>query len=407
MDKLELKKFASLILKFGVNLQKGQCVEIACPVQKYEVAEIFVKTAYEMGAKYARVRWGDESVDAVTYQNADEKMLTDIPKWFVLSKEELVEKNFCYVAIAADDPNAFKDVASDKLSRIATARSKALKRFSDVVMANGIRWCVVSVPTLEWADAVFPNSENAEEKLWEEIKKTMRLDAPSPEKAWEEHVNTLIARAEFLNEQNFEYLHFKNGVGTDLKVGLADNHIWISALEKAKDGIEFIANMPTEEVFTSPHRLKTDGTLVSALPLSVNGNIVDEFTITFKKGKIVNYTAKRGYDILKELINTDKGTFRLGEVALIGKSSPIAKSGVLFYNTLFDENASCHLAIGKAYPTTVKNGDTLSKDELKKLGLNDSIEHVDFMIGTPDLTVTGIRPTGEEIPVFIDGDWVI
>lgn len=407
MEQKEVKKFAELVLKFGVNLQKGQCVEIACPVQKYEVAEVFIETAYEMGAALARVRWSDEKVDAITYLKGDEEKLVAVPKWFVLSKEELANKNFCYVAIAAEDPNAFKGVPTDKLARIGIARSKALKKFSDVVMANGIRWCVVSVPTKNWAETVFKGQPDAEEKLWTEIKKTMRLDCDNPENAWNEHIETLNRRARFLTEQNFEYIRFNNSLGTNLKVGLADNHIWISALEKAKDGVDFIANMPTEEIFTAPHRLKVEGTLVSALPLVMNGNIIDKFTLAFKKGKIVKYKAEVGENVLSELINTDSGTLRLGEIALIGKNSPIAKSGILFYNTLFDENASCHLAIGKGYPTTVKNGDTLTKTQLKNAGVNDSIEHVDFMIGTPDLTVTGIKHSGEEVPLFNDGDWII
>ena len=407
MDSKSIKQFAKLILKFGVNLQNGQCFELSCPVTEYKVARIFIDTAYEMGAKYARVRWNDEKIDASTYLNADEIELINVPKWFVLSKNELVEKNFCYVAISAEDPYAFKGVPEDKIARIAKARSKALKKFSDTVMANGIRWCVVSVPTLQWAKSVFPNSKKPEKDLWQEIFKTMRLDCDNPEQQWQEHVDKLIRHANQLNDFNFDYLHFANSLGTDLKIGLADNHVWLSALEKAKDGVNFIANMPTEEVFTAPHRLKADGKLYSAMPLVYNGNIIDKFSLTFKEGKIVDYSAEKGYSTLKGLIETDNGTLRLGEVALIGKNSPIAKSGILFYNTLFDENASCHLAIGKAYPTTIKNGSSLSTAELKDLGANDSVEHVDFMIGTDDLIVTGITKDGKKIPVFTDGDWVI
>ena len=281
MDSKSIKQFAKLILKFGVNLQNGQCFELSCPVTEYKVARIFIDTAYEMGAKYARVRWNDEKVDASTYLNADEKELTNVPKWLILSKNELVEKNFCYVAIAAEDPYAFKGVPEDKIARIAKARSKALKKFSDTVMANGIRWCVVSVPTLQWAKSVFPNSKKPEKDLWQEIFKTMRLDCDNPEQQWQEHVDKLIRHANQLNDFNFDYLHFANSLGTDLKIGLADNHVWLSALEKAKDGVNFIANMPTEEVFTAPHRLKADGKLYSAMPLVYNGNIIDKFSLTF------------------------------------------------------------------------------------------------------------------------------
>ena len=402
-----LQNFAHLVLSVGVNLQKDQGLEIACPVEKCEVARAFCEEAYKMGAKIVQVRWSDEEIDKLNYKNADESALKDIPKWFVDSKNYLIEKGFCYVAISADDPQAFKDVSPDKLSAVFKARSKALKKFSDCVMANGIRWCVVSVPTLAWAKQVFPNSENPIEELSNAIVKTMRLNSLNPTKDWLEHIERLNSRANFLNSARFEYLHFKNSIGTNLKVGLADNHLWTSARERAKDGIDFVANMPTEEVFTAPHRLKVNGTLKSAMPLCENGQIIDDFSITFERGKIVDFSARIGYETLKNLIETDEGTYRLGEVALIGKNSPISQSGILFYNTLFDENASCHLAIGKGYPTTVLDGEKLSKQELKELGLNDSTEHVDFMIGTHDLSVTGIKKDGSKFLIFKDGEWTI
>ena len=402
-----LDGYAELVIRLGVNLQNGQGLEISCPVEKREVAQALCEAAYRAGAKIVRVRWNDEIIDKLGYEYADTSALTEIPKWFVDSKNYLVENGFCYVAVAAEDPSIFNGIPSEKLAAVARAKSKALKKFSDSVMANGVRWCVVSVPTEAWAKQVFPNAENPLEELSNAIEKTMRLDGINPLKLWEEHISELDRHAKFLNDKNFEYLHFRSSSGTDLKIGLANEHVWLSAREVAKDGLPFIANMPTEEVFTAPHRLKADGILKSALPLALNGQIIDDFSITFEKGKIIDYSAKIGYGALKNLIETDEGTLRLGEVALIGKNSPIAKSGILFYNTLFDENASCHLAIGKAYPTTVKDGDKLSLKELKEKGLNDSVEHVDFMIGTSDLSVIGIDANGNETPVFIDGDWAI
>ena len=402
-----LKKFADLVLSIGVNLQKGQGLELACPVEKREVAEAFAEVAYSLGAKIVRIRWEDEIIDKINYSFADEQALCEIPKWFIDSKNYLIENNFCYVAIAADDPSIFKDIPSDKISAVAKARSKALKKFSDCVMANGIRWCVVSVPTPAWAKQVFKDAENAEELLEKAIIKTMRLDKENPTLEWKNHIDILDKRAEFLNNHAFSYLKFKSENGTNLTVGLADEHVWLSAKEKAKDGINFVANMPTEEIFTAPHKDRVDGVLYSSMPLCENGQIIDEFRIEFKKGKIVDFSAKKGYDALKNLIETDQGTKRLGEVALIGKNSPIAESNILFFNTLFDENASCHLAIGKAYPTTIKNGDNLSNKELKALGANYSIEHVDFMIGTDDLSVIGVKENGEEIQLFNNGEWII
>lgn len=402
-----LKKYAELVLNIGVNLQKNQGLEIACSVENAYIAEIFTEQAYKLGAKLVRVRWNSDRIDKLNYSFADTAALTDIPKWFIDSKNYLVEKGYCYIAIDSEDPFAFKDIPTEKLAAVAKARSKSLKKFSDNVMSNGIRWCVVSVPSKAWAEKVFPDYDDAQERLFVEIIKTMRLDCDDPVKAWKEHIADLERRAKFLNSHDFKQLHFKNGCGTNLTVGLADDHIWLSAQEKAKDGIKFVANMPTEEVFTAPHKDKIDGKLVSALPLSYNGQIIDKFAITFEHGKIIDFTAEKGYDALKELIATDKGTRSLGEVALIGKNSPIAKSGILFFNTLFDENASCHLAIGKGYPTTVKNGEELSSAELKAKGVNDSVEHVDFMIGTPDLSVVGVTHDGEQIQIFRDGEWII
>lgn len=402
-----LNEYAKLIVKIGVNLQKGQGLEISCPIEKKDFAIALTKAGYLAGASIVRVRWSDEDIDKLTYTYAETKELTNISKWLVDSKNELVEKNFCYIAVSADNPEAFKDIEPEKLFAVAKAKSKALKKYSDSIMSNAIRWCVVSVPTKEWAKKVFPNSKNPEQDLSNQIEKAMRLDAYNPIEAWNEHIETLNKRADFLNKQRFSSLLFKNAKGTDLKVGLSQNHVWLCAQEMAKDGVKFVANMPTEEIFTAPHKDRVDGVLKSAMPLCVNGQIIDNFTIEFKKGKIVSFSAEKGYEALKRLIDTDNGTKRLGEVALIGKNSPIAKSNVLFYNTLFDENASCHLAIGKAYPTTILGGDKLTIAELKKLGANDSTEHEDFMIGTDDLSVIGIKENGEKIQLFDNGEWVI
>lgn len=402
-----LEKFTTLVLKTGVNLQKGQGLELICPTEKAEIAEAFTKKAYELGAKLVHVRWENQKIDRLNYLNAQVETLSVVPDWVKKQRDYLLKENFCYVAISAEDPSAFSDVDGNKLSEISAKRSIQLKKFSDAVMENGIRWCVVSVPTEDWAKQVFPNDKKALEKLSLAIEKTMRLEFDNPVLEWQKHIENMQRHADFLNNSNFEYLLFKNALGTNLKVGLSIDHKWLSAKEFAKDGIEFVANLPTEEVFTAPHRLKVEGRLVSALPLCHNGHIIDNFTIDFKKGKIVSFSAQKGYDVLRGLINTDNGTLRLGEVALIGKNSPIAQSNLLFYNTLFDENASCHLAIGKAYPTTVKNGNALSAKELKQRGVNDSVEHVDFMIGTQDLNIDGVTFDGKSVAIFRNGDWVI
>ncbi len=402
-----LKNYCDLVIELGVNLQVGQGLVIVCPVEKAEIAHALTRSAYMHGAKIVRVRWNDEIVDRLSYDNATVDALKEVPKWMVDERNYIAEKGFCYVAISAENPNAFNGVPAEKLSAVSISRSKAFKKFSDCVMANGVRWCVVSVPTLEWAKKVFPASDSPLEELSCAIEKTMRLDTDNPISAWKEHISNLEYRANFLNKKRFNKLKFLSENGTNLSVGLADGHVWLSAKEMAKDGKDFIANLPTEEVFTAPHCERVNGTVKCAMPLIYNGQTIDQFTLTFKDGKIVDYDAKLGYDALSHLLKTDKGILSIGEVALIGKSSPIAQSGILFYNTLFDENASCHLALGKAYPTTIQGGNKLSTKELKTKGANDSIEHVDFMIGTPDLIVVGIANDGEQTLLFKDGDWVI
>ena len=404
-DQNTLNKYAELILKKGVNIQSGQGLEIACPITEAYVAHAVAEKAYSLGASIVRVRWEDELLDKINYINASEKALAEVPKWFVASKNYLAEKGFCYIAVSAEDPAAFKDVPAEKTAAAAVARSRALKKFSETVMANGIRWCVAPAPSKAWAKQVYGDGEDSVKRLTENIEKAMRLDLPDPQAAWEEHVQNLERRAEILNGHKFALLRFENKLGTDLTIGLARDHVWLSAREKAADDVEFIANMPTEEVFTAPHAGIAEGVVKSSMPLSYNGQIIDDFYIRFKNGRVRDFYAEKGNDALKNIIGTDAGTRRLGEAALIGKNSPVAQSGTLFFNTLFDENASCHLALGKAYPTTVKNGRALNLKQLKALGANDSSEHVDFMIGTPDLKVTGIKNDGSEIPVFTDGEW--
>lgn len=407
MQKEILEKYADLILKIGVNIQPGQGLYIACPIEKSEVAEILAKRAYAFGASMVRVHWENQKFDRINYENADLNCLCEVPKWLVDSKNYLVENNYCYIAISAENPNAFNGIDEKTLSNVALARGKALKKYSDAIMSNAIRWCVVSVPTNEWANLVYKNSENSEKKLFDAICRTLRLNELNPISSWEEHILKLENRAKFLTQANFKYLHFESENGTNLKVGLATNHVWISAREKAKDGKYFVANMPTEEIFTAPHKLRVDGIVKSTTPLCYNGNLIENFTLEFKRGKVVSFSAEKGYETLKYLLDIDKGTRMLGEVALIGKSSPVAKEKTLFYNTLFDENSSCHLALGKAYPTTVLNGEALNKKQLNALGLNDSIEHVDFMIGCDDLKITGVSDTNKKTPLFESGDWVI
>ena len=404
--KLFYERYAELALTYGVNLQKGARLDVICPTECEEFGLIIAEKAYQKGARIVNIDWDNQRLDAITYKYAKKDELIKIPDWLVAKKNSVIDENACYIAIDADFPLIFNGLDEEKIAAHRNARAKAIKRYHDAVMSNEIRWCVISAPSKDWANLVFDGDENSYKKLKDAIAKTMRIDCDDYLEKWKNHLDALKKRADYLNEKSFDAIYLKNSLGTDIVVGLAKNHVWSSAKEKAQDGVEFVANLPTEEVFTAPRKNDVNGVVKSAMPLSYNGNIVDEFSLTFKDGKVVDFSANKGYETLKQLIETDEGTHYLGEIALIGKNSPIAKSGILFYNTLFDENASCHLALGKGYPTTVKGGESLTDEQLLALGVNDSVEHVDFMIGTNDLSVFGVKD-GKKEPIFVDGEWCI
>jgi aminopeptidase len=317
------------------------------------------------------------------------------------------EKGAAFVSVAASDPELLKEVKPERVMKTQKASSTALKEYRERTMSNKNAWCVVSVPTASWAKKVFPelSEQAAMEKLWEAICKTVRVDRPDPVAAWEEHKQYLKKSMDFLNAHNFKELHYQNSLGTDLTIELPEGHIWLAGSEFTPEGVEFIANMPTEEVFTLPKKTGVNGKVVSSKPLNYNGNLIDGFALTFKDGKIIEYSAHKGQEVLEKLIGTDDGSHYLGEVALVPFDSPISNSNILFYNTLFDENASCHLAFGKAYPVCIKDGSEQDKETLAARGGNDSLVHEDFMIGTADLAITGITHAGETVEVFKDGNF--
>lgn len=405
----QMEKFAELALRIGANMQQGQEVVVRCDVKCKDFAHLIAKKAYEFGAKRVLMQWGDEDLGRLAMLNETTETLCDIPHYLVDQMDYFIERKCCLVSISAGNPAIFAGCDANKLAAYQVAFSKARHKFLSATMSNYLRWTIVSVPTDAWANKVFPNdpTDVAVEKMWQAIGHIMRLDCDDPVAAWRKHIDTLHRRADFLNSHNFEYIHLKNGSGTDLKVGLATDHQWIAAEEEGQDGVPFTANMPTEEIFTAPHNKKINGTVVNALPLVNNGNVIDKFSITFKNGKVVDYSAEVGHDALKGILTTDEGVLSLGEIALIGKKSPIAESGILFYNTLFDENASCHLAFGASYPTTVKGGNDMTDEQLAQHGMNQSLQHVDFMIGTKDIDIDGIAYDGTVTPLFRDGEWVI
>lgn len=405
MDKTLLEKYARLVIKIGIHVKKGQTVVISSPIECAEFARTAAEIAWQEGARDVVIHWKDELFQKIRYTYASKDVFTEFPDWQRDFYNYYADRDAAFISIYAEDPELLKDVDPEKLSTASKARNTALKHYMDRIMGNRNTWSVVSIPTVSWAVKVFPYAtpEEAVDKLWEAILKTVRVDAEDPVAAWKAHQSTLNRSLDFLNSNHFQYLKYKNALGTDLTIELPEKHIWSGGSDRTPDGHEFIANMPTEEVFTLPKKTGVNGRVVASMPLHYNGRLIRDFSFTFKDGRIVDYTAGENYDVLKSLIETDEGSHYLGEVALVPVDSPISVSRILFYNTLFDENASCHLAIGRAYPTCLQGGDSMSPQELEAAGLNESINHEDFMIGTEDLEITGITKTGEEIPVFQKG----
>ena len=405
----QMEKFAELAVRIGANMQEGQEVVVRCDVQCKDFAHLIAEKAYQFGAKLVTMQWSDEVLGRLNMLNASQETLCVVPEHVIARNKYFIDNKVCLISVKAGDPNIYKGCDPNKLAAVNLASLKASKDFRHATMSNYLRWTLVSIPTPAWAKQVFPGlpEDVAVDKMWDAIGHIMRLDCDDPVAAWRKHIDTLKRRAAFLNKCNIENIHMTNGSGTDLRVGLATDHMWIAAEEEGQDGVAFTANMPTEEIFTAPHNKKIDGTVVNALPLVNNGNVIDKFAITFKEGKVVDYKAEVGYEALKGILTSDEGVLSLGEIALIGKGSPIAESGILFFNTLFDENASCHLAFGASYPTTVKDGNSLTEQQLAERGMNQSLQHVDFMVGTKDMDIDGIGFDGKITPLFRNGEWVI
>lgn len=402
-----LEKYAKLTVKKGVNLQKDQVLLVSSPVECIDFARAIAKVGYEEGAKEVIVHYGDQNLQKLKLEHASIETLKEVPTWVAESYNSYAREGCCVISISASDPDAYKGIAMEKISEFQKSRQVALKEYYDYSMSNKIRWTVVSVPTEAWALKVFKgsNSKEAVNKLWDVIFDVVRLNNDDPIKAWDEHNKNISKKLDFLNENKFKKLHYTNSQGTNLIIELPEDHIWLGGSEKCNSGIEFNANMPTEEVYTLPKRDGVNGTITSSKPLSYGGNLINNFSLTFKDGEVIDYKAEEGYDTLKELLKSDYGAKYLGEVALVPYDSPISNSNLIFYNTLFDENAACHLAFGKAYPTCIINGDNLSAEELYSKGANDSMVHVDFMVGTKDLDIVGYTSENEKVKIFTKGNW--
>ncbi|MBE6062366.1 MAG: aminopeptidase [Clostridium butyricum] len=402
-----LSKYAKLAVVKGINLQKNGLLVISSPIECSEFARMIAQEAYNAGASDVVINYTDEKFNKIRFSNASTETLSFTPEFEKDKYDYYVEKDASFLSISASDPDILKDIDPSKISAVQKSRRTALKNYHNACISNKNKWCIVSIPTESWAKKIFSNcsSKEAVEKLWDTIFTVMRIKENDPIEAWNKHVNLLHEKVKELNEHNFEYLHFTNSLGTDLKVGLVKNHIWCGGEDVSLDGVKFIANMPTEEIYTTPNMDNVNGTVFSSKPLSYCGNLITNFSITFKDGKAVDCTAETGLDVLKELINTDEGSNRLGEVALVPYDSPISKSNIIFFNTLYDENASCHLALGSSYPSCIQNGDTMTQEELLKAKANYSLTHVDFMIGTKDTDIVGVKADGTKVQIFKNGNW--
>lgn len=403
-----LVSYARLVVRIGVNLQNDQILVINAPLECADFARAIAKEAFAAGAHDVVVSWGDEQLAHIRYAEGKKQLFTEFPEWRRAFYEDYAAQGAAFISIAARDPEIFSDIDPEKLKLANQAAGAALMEYRERLMNNRNTWCVVSVPTKGWAKKVFPelSEEEAVARLWKEIFQTVRVgEGIDTVKAWQEHIDFLHKAADFLNKNDSVKLHYTNGLGTDLTVELPEGHIWAGGAEKSELGIMFAANLPTEEVYTLPKRDGVNGIVYATKPLNFNGSLIENFYLRFKDGQVVDFAAEKGEEILKGLLETDEGASYLGEVALVPFDSPISQSGVLFYNTLFDENAACHLALGKAYPTCLKGGDKMDSVTLLQHGVNDSLMHEDFMIGSRDLEIVGTRRDGTEVQVFHHGNF--
>lgn len=402
-----LEKYAHLIAKVGVNVQKEDTVVVYASVEQAQLARLVTKEAYRLGAAEVIVQWNDDEIQRDFLTHAADDRINQVPTYKVDEANAFAEKRVTRISIVSQDPDALLGVNTQRVATYQAARGKALQAVMEATQSNKLRWTVVAASSPAWAKKVFPELTSSDEqvdRLWDEIFKTTRIYTEDPIKAWQEHDAAMRQQAERLNQEQFSALHY-TAPGTDLVIGLPENHVWEGAGSFAADGNEFMANMPTEEVFTAPDRNRVDGYITSTKPLSYAGTTLNDMKFTFKDGKVVEFSAKDGTDVLASLLAIDEGAKHLGEVALVPDPSPISQSGITFFNTLFDENASNHLALGAAYPFSVAGGTEMTKDELAAAGLNSSQTHVDFMVGSAQMTIDGIRKDGSKVPIFRNGDW--
>ena len=405
MNQETLKKYAHTLLKYGVNLQEDQTLVISVDVENKDFAVIVTEEAYELGAKEVVLNWRCSPIARQRLLHAKESVLERPANWIPEFYKQYIDDKAAFLSLISANPKALEGIPTNRISLQSRNLNKALSFYHTAIMNSSVTWCVASVPTVLWADLLGYEGTDEEkiEQLWATLLQLCRIEGVEPKDTYRHHMAKLRHRCEALNKLDLKALRYTCKNGTDLLLELPEGHIWLGGEESSKDGTIFNANIPTEEVFSAPQYNGVNGIVYSTKPLIYQGNTISDFSFTFKEGKIVDYTAKEGYEVLKELIETDEGSLYLGEVALVDHFSPISQSNQIFYETLFDENASCHLAIGASYPTCLKNSDGLSEEELKERGLNYSLTHVDFMIGDEHMNIKGYTRDGQEVDIMIDG----
>lgn len=401
-----LEKYADIIVNIGLNLHKEQRLNVSAGFGDVELVRLIAKKAYQLGSPYVDVRWTDERLTRIRFESSNPEHLVEVPNWLVEREHEYGSRGDALLSFASQDPNLLEGISPDLIGKYRKALSEKFEPAYKYRQENTQTWCVVSTATPAWAKKVFPDLpvEQAQEKLWEAIFDACRVHVDDPVDAWRKHAEKLHHQCDYLNEKKYTGLHYK-APGTDLTLGLPEHHRWIGASGTTQGGIEYIPNLPTEEVFCMPHREKAEGYVTSSRPLILSGTMIDEFTLTFENGRATKVTAKQGEENIRKLLETDESASHFGEAALVPDSSPISQRKHLFYNTLFDENASCHLALGSAYRYNIEGGSKMTKEQFVAAGGNDSLIHVDFMIGSNQMDIDGIRADGTREAVMRKGEW--
>jgi aminopeptidase len=406
----KLKKYIELIVGVGINLQPGQKLLIRCPVDLAYFARLAMEEAYKRGAEDVLIIWNDEISARINYLMAPDSNFGREIKWIKKRVKYVVKEGYCMLSVSASDPEILKGVDPERVQKEQKVGAAMNKPLLDQIISSAVQWCAVSVPTAAWAKKVFPTAANEEAAInlmWDAIYAASRVDDGDPVENWKKHIFDLDEKRLVLMDYNFKSLHLTNSLGTDLTMELPQGHIWVACGEEAKTGFNFIANIPTEEVFTAPLRTGVNGIVYSTKPLVYMGDLIDEFWLKFKDGKVVEFGAKQNENLLEKLITTHPNSDYLGEIALVPHSSPISQSGILWYNTLYDENASCHLALGRGYSYTLSGTDEKTDEELNAMGLNQSLAHEDFMVGSACMDIVGTTQDGKQIPIFKQGEWAI